>query len=91
MTEARYLKAPEWNGPLNSLLIAYSEDSKRLAGIKEQYTALATALENATLLHETVHTGISAMLSEQEDIIIGLEENVACMRERLEQKGVEMA
>ena len=87
MTEARYLSPPEWDEEANRMAIIYDEETKRLRQMKEQLRTLGEALENADMLDRLVRAGMGALLAQQEDSAIILENRVETLRDRLENRG----
>lgn len=88
MTELQYLLPPEWDEEANRMAIIYDEESKRLRRMKEQLCTLEEALENADMLDRLVRAGMDALLAQQEDSAIILENRVETLRDRLENRGV---
>lgn len=88
MTEARWLSPKPENELANRMAIAYDEDSKRLAAMKEETELLLTDLENSYYIDEKIKRLIGGLLDKQDAINAELEDNVEALRFRLEDMGV---
>lgn len=72
----------------NRMAIAYDEDSRRLAAMKEETELLMTDLENSYYIDSKIKGLISALLDKQDAINMELEDNVDALKNRLEDMGV---
>ena len=72
----------------NRMAIAYDEDSRRLAAMKDETEMLMTDLENTNYIDSKIKGLISALLDKQDAINAELEDNVEALRFRLEDLGV---
>lgn len=72
----------------NRMAIAYDEDSRRLAAMKDETEMLMTDLENTNYIDSKIKGLISALLDKQDAINAELEDNVEALRFRLEDMGV---
>ena len=72
----------------NRMAIAYDEDSRRLAAMKDETEMLMTDLENTNYIDSKIKGLISALLDNQDAINAELEDNVEALRFRLEDMGV---
>lgn len=79
---------PDENELANRIAIAYDEDSRRLAAMKDETEMLMTDLENSYYIDSKIKGLISALLDKQCDINMELEDNVEALRFRLEDMGV---
>lgn len=88
MTEAQWLSPKPENELANRMAIAYDEDSRRLAAMKDETELLMTDLENSYYIDSKIKGMIGALLDKQDSINAELEENVEAMKFRLEEMGV---
>lgn len=72
----------------NRMAIAYDEDSRRLAAMKDETELLLTDLENSHYIDSKIKGLIGALLDKQDAINAELEDNVEALRFRLEDMGV---
>lgn len=72
----------------NRMAIAYDEDSRRLAAMKDETEMLMTDLENTNYIDSKIKGLISDLLDKQDAINAELEDNVEALRFRLEDMGV---
>lgn len=72
----------------NRMAIAYDEDSRRLAAMKDETELLMTDLENTNYIDSKIKGLISALLDKQDAINAELEDNVDALKNRLEDMGV---
>ena len=72
----------------NRMAIAYDEDSRRLAAMKDETEMLMTDLENTNYIDSKIKGLISALLDKQDAINAELEDNVDALKNRLEDMGV---
>lgn len=79
---------PDENELANRMAIAYDEDSRRLAAMKDETEMLMTDLENTNYIDSKIKGLISALLDKQDAINAELEDNVEALRFRLEDMGV---
>lgn len=70
------------------MAIAYDEDSRRLAAMKDETELLLTDLENSYYIDSKIKGLIIALLGKQDAINAELEDNVEALRFRLEDMGV---
>ena len=71
----------------NRMAIAYDEDSRRLAAMKDETELLMTDLENTNYIDSKIKGLISALLDKQDAINAELEGNVDALKNRLEDMG----
>lgn len=76
------------NDLANRMAIAYDEDSRRLAAMKDETELLMTDLENSYYIDSKIKGLISALLDKQDAINAELEDNDEALRFRLEDMGV---
>lgn len=79
---------PDVNELANRMAIAYDEDSRRLAAMKDETELLMTDLENTNYIDSKIKGLISALLDKQDAINAELEDNVDALKNRLEDMGV---
>lgn len=79
---------PDENELANRMAIAYDEDSRRLAAMKDETELLMTDLENTNYIDSKIKGLISALLDKQDAINAELEDNVDALKNRLEDMGV---
>lgn len=72
----------------NRMAIAYDEDSRRIAAMKDETELLMTDLENSYYIDSKIKGLISALLDKQDAINAELEDNVDALKNRLEDMGV---
>ncbi len=90
MTEAQWLSPKPENELANRMAIAYDEDSRRLAAMKDETELLMTDLENSYYIDSKIKGMIGALLDKQDAINAELEDNVEALRFRLEDMGVDV-
>lgn len=81
--------APIEDEILNNIFLSYQTDNERLNRLKEEYEQLATVAEN--LMYLKCREKLSALLEQEQEAIIGLEDNTQLLRERLRNNGIEVA
>lgn len=88
MTEAQWLSPKPENEIANRMAIAYDEDSRRLAAMKDETEILMTSVEDSYYIDSRIRKLIRALLERQDKINYDLEIELEQTKIFLEDMGV---